>query len=104
MESLLGLDIDVLMIVAQDAEAILPAVQRALDEGVPVIAYERQIEDAAVTYVDFDPVEIGRIQARAVTKVAPTGNCVISKGSPTDPYKTYVLQGQHEVIDAMIAS
>ena len=104
VESLLSQDIDVLMIVAQDAEAIMPSVQRALDDGVPVIAYERQIENAAVTYVAFDPVEVGRIQARAVTEAAPTGNYVIIKGSPTDPYTTYVLQGQREIIDPMVAA
>lgn len=102
IESLLAQDIDVLMIVSQDADAVMPSVRRALDEGVPVIAYERQIEHEDVTYVAFDPVEVGRIQAREVTKAAPTGGYVIIKGSPTDPYTTYVAQGQREVIDPMI--
>ena len=43
IDGLLARDIDVLMVVAWDSEAVIPAVQRALDEGVTVIAYERQI-------------------------------------------------------------
>ena len=104
VESLLARDVDVLMIVAQDTDAIGPAVQRALDDGVPVVAYERQIEHPDVTYVAFDPVEVGRIQAREVVRAAPTGDYVIIKGSPTDPYTTYVLQGQREIIDPLVAA
>ncbi|MEM7491608.1 MAG: substrate-binding domain-containing protein [Pseudomonadota bacterium] len=103
VEALLSQDIDVLMIVSQDTDAIMPSVQRALDEGIPVIAYERQIEHPDVTYVAFDPVEVGRIQAREVTRAAPEGNYVLIKGSPTDQYSYYVLQGQREIIDPMIA-
>ncbi|EAR51122.1 ABC sugar (xylose) transporter, periplasmic binding protein [Oceanicola granulosus HTCC2516] len=102
IESLLARDIDALMIVSQDSETILASVERALNSGVPVVAYERQIEHPDVTYVAFDPVEVGRIQARAVTGEAPEGNYVIIKGSPTDPYTTYVLQGQREIIDPMV--
>ena len=102
VESLLAQGVDVLMIVAQDTDAIGPAVQRALDDGVPVVAYERQIERPEVTYVAFDPIEVGRIQAREVVKAAPTGNYVVIKGSPTDQYTYYVLEGQHEIIDPLI--
>ena len=102
VESLLAQGVDVLMIVAQDTDAIGPAVQRALDDGVPVVAYERQIEHPDVTYVAFDPVEVGRIQAREVVRAQPTGNYVLIKGSPTDQYTHYVLEGQHEIIDPLI--
>ena len=102
VESLLAQGIDVLMIVAQDTDAILASVERALDEGIPVVAYERQIEHADVTYVAFDPVEVGRIQAREVTRLKPEGRYVIIKGSPTDQYSYYVLQGQREIIDPLI--
>lgn len=102
VESLLVQEIDALMIVSQDADTIMSSVERALDTGVPVIAYERQIEHPDVTYVAFDPVEVGRIQAREITKAAPEGNYVIIKGSPTDPYTTYVVQGQREIIDPMV--
>ena len=102
VESLLAQGVDVLMVVAQDTDAIMPAVQRALDDGVPVVAYERQIEHPDVTYVAFDPIEVGRIQAREVVAVQPTGDYVIIKGSPTDQYTHYVSEGQREIIDPLI--
>ncbi len=104
IDSLIAREIDVLMIVAQDAEAIRPSVERALGEGIDVIAYERQIEHPDVTYVAFDPVEVGRIQARELTRIQPTGRYVLIKGSPTDQYTYYVLEGQREVIDPLIAA
>ena len=102
VESLLAQGVDVLMIVAQDTDAIMPAVQRALDDGVPVVAYERQIEHPDVTYVAFDPIEVGRIQAREIVAAQPTGAYAIILGSPTDQYTHYVAEGQREVIDPLI--
>ena len=81
VESLLAQGVDVLMVVAQDTDAIMPAVQRALDDGVPVVAYERQIEHPNVTYVAFDPIEVGRIQAREVVAVQPTATTSSSRAA-----------------------
>ena len=46
-----------LIILAMDSEAILPAVKKASDEGIPVIAYDRLIESPNVLYITFDNVE-----------------------------------------------
>ena len=104
IEGLLSRGIDVLMIVAWDSEAILPSVQRAVDEGIPVIAYERQIEHPDVFYTAFNPVEVGRIQAEAVVEAQPTGRYAIIAGSPQDQYAHYVLEGQHAVLDPLVES
>lgn len=104
IDGLLARGVDVLLIVAWDSEAIIPSVERALAEGVPVIAYERQIEYPGVYYVAFDPVEVGRIQARELVRAQPKGDYVIIKGSPTDQYAHYVLTGQKEIIDPLIAN
>lgn len=104
IDGLLARGVDALLIVAYDSEAIIPSVERALAEGIPVIAYERQIEYPGVFYVAFDPVEVGRIQARELVKVQPEGDYVIIKGSPTDQYAHYVLTGQKEIIDPLIES
>jgi len=103
IDGLLAQGVDALLIVAWDSEAILPSVERALAEGVPVIAYERQIEHPDVFYVAFNPIEVGRIQARELVNVQPEGRYVLIKGSPTDQYAHYVLTGQHEIIDPLIA-
>jgi len=53
VESLIGQGIHVLIVLAQDSSAIAPAVQRAVDEGIPVIGYDRLIENPNVFYITF---------------------------------------------------
>ncbi len=102
VEALIAQGVDALIILAQDAEAIGPAVQAAADEGIPVIAYDRLIEDPRAFYLTFDNVEVGRMQARAVLEAAPTGRYVMIKGSPTDPNADFLRGGQQEVLQAAI--
>ncbi len=45
VENLISQGANALIILAQDGTAILPAVQSATDQGIPVIAYDRLIED-----------------------------------------------------------
>jgi D-xylose transport system substrate-binding protein len=104
IESLIAQGVDALIILAQDSQAIGPAVQAASDEGIPVIAYDRLIEDARAFYLTFDNVEVGRMQARAVFAAQPTGNYVMIKGSPTDPNADFLRGGQQEVINAAVES
>ncbi len=102
VESLIAQGVDALIILAQDTQAIIPAVQRAADEGIPVIAYDRLIEDPRAFYLTFDNVEVGRMQARAVLEEAPEGNYVMIKGSPTDPNADFLRGGQQEVLQEAI--
>ncbi|WP_370252198.1 D-xylose ABC transporter substrate-binding protein [Nioella sp.] len=102
IESLIAQGVDALIILAQDAAAIGPAVQMAADEGIPVIAYDRLIEDDRAFYLTFDNVEVGRMQARAVLEAAPSGRYVMIKGSPTDPNADFLRGGQQEVLQAAI--
>jgi D-xylose transport system substrate-binding protein len=102
VESLIAQGATALIILAQDAQAIGPAIQAAADEGIPVIGYDRLIEDSRAFYLTFDNVEVGRMQARAVLKTAPKGRYVMIKGSPTDPNADFLRAGQQEVIQAAI--
>ncbi len=102
VESLIAQGADALIILAQDAQAIGPAVQAAADEGIPVVGYDRLIEDSRAFYLTFDNVEVGRMQARAVLGAAPKGNYVMIKGSPTDPNADFLRGGQQEIIQAAI--
>ncbi|MEK0165578.1 D-xylose ABC transporter substrate-binding protein [Phaeobacter sp. JH20_36] len=104
IESLIAQGVDALIVLAQDAQAIGPAVQAAADEGIPVVAYDRLIEDSRAFYLTFDNVEVGRMQARAVLEAQPSGNYVMIKGSPTDPNADFLRGGQQEVIQAAIDS
>ena len=85
IESLIAQGANVLIVLAQDASAIAPAVQKAVDEGIPVIGYDRLIENPNAFYITFDNKEVGRMQARAVFAVKPAGNYAFIKGSSADP-------------------
>jgi len=104
IESLIAQDVDALIILAQDSAAIGPAVQAAADAGIPMIAYDRLIEDERAFYITFDNVEVGRMQARAVLEAAPEGNYVMIKGSPQDPNSDFLRGGQQEVLQQAIDS
>lgn len=104
VESLIAQGADALIILAQDAAAIGPAVDAADAEGIPVVAYDRLIEDSRAFYLTFDNVEVGRMQARAVFAAQPTGNYVMIKGSPTDPNADFLRGGQQEILQAAIDS
>lgn len=104
IESLITRGADALIVLAQDTEAILPAIARAQAEGIPVVGYDRLIEAPGVFYLTFDNVEVGRMQARAIYEVQPTGNYVFIKGSPTDPNADFLFQGQLEILQSAIDS
>ncbi len=84
----------VLILLAQDTKAILPAVQKAKDAGIPIIAYDRLIEDPSVLYITFDNVGVGKAEADAILKKVPSGNYVLITGDPGDPNaSTFLPQG-----------
>jgi D-xylose transport system substrate-binding protein len=104
IESLIAQHINVLIVLAQDASAIAPAVQKAIDKSIPVIGYDRLLENPNAFYITFDNKEVGRMQARGVFTVKPLGNYAFIKGSSTDPNADFLFAGQMEVLKAAIDS
>lgn len=102
IDSLITRGANALIVLAQDNEAILPAIAKAKAAGIPTVAYDRLYEDPDAFYITFDNVEVGRLQAKAVYAVQPTGNYVFIKGSPTDPNADFLHSGQLEVLQAAI--
>lgn len=102
IENLITRGATVLVVLAWDADAVLPAVQKAKAENISVIAYDRLIQDKEVFYLTFDNVEVGRMQAQGVFKKKPAGNYVFIKGSPTDPNADFLHKGQLEVLNPAI--
>ena len=98
VESLISKGATVLIILAMDADAIVPAVKKAADEGIPVIAYDRQIENPGALYITFDNVEVGRMMAREILKAKPEGNYAFIKGDKGDPNATFLFKGITEVL------
>jgi D-xylose transport system substrate-binding protein len=83
----------VVIILAQDGKAIKPSVKDAIANGVPVIAYDRLIEDPKVLYITFDNVLVGKLQAQALLKVKSSGNFVVIKGNKADANADFLRQG-----------
>jgi D-xylose transport system substrate-binding protein len=102
IESLIAQGADALIVLAQDNDAIQPAIAAAVAEGIPVVGYDRLIENPDAFYLTFDNTEVGRIQAREVQAVAPTGNYVFIKGSSTDPNADFLFAGAMEVLQPAI--
>ena len=87
----------VLVLLAQDGKAILPALKKAADAGIPVIAYDRLIEDPSILYITFDNVLVGKAEAAAIIAKVPKGNYVLIKGDQGDANaSTFLPQGWDE--------
>jgi D-xylose transport system substrate-binding protein len=104
VETLISSGVDVLMIDAFDDKAILPSVEAAITAGIPVIAYDRLIENPKVLYLTHDNVEVGRMIAREVMKQQPTGNYAIIKGDKANPNVRFLNDGFQEILAPALAS
>ncbi len=93
LENLISQEADVLVVLAQDGTAIMPSVASSIEQGVPVIAYDRLIEDPAALYLSFDNVRVGEMEAEAVLEVVSEGNFIIIKGNSADANADFLRQG-----------
>ena len=93
-----------IILLAQDKDAIGPAIEAAKAAKVPVIAYDRLVEDPYAYYLTFDNVEVGRIMSREILKVKSSGNFVFIKGDPGDANAEFVYGGQREILESRIKS
>jgi len=104
VENLISQGAKVVIILAQDGTAIKPVVASAISQGIPVIAYDRLIEDPKALYITFDNVEVGRMEARAVFAAQPKGNYVIIKGNKADANADFLRGGIDEIIKTAVAN
>ncbi len=93
-----------IILLAQDKDAIGPAIDAAKAAKVPVVAYDRLVEDPYAYYLTFDNVEVGRIMAREIKKVKASGDFVFIKGDPGDANAEFVYGGQREILEPLIKS
>ncbi len=99
VESLISQGANVLLIVPFDSEAILPAVEKASAEGIPMISYDVQIEHPDALYMTFDNVGVGRLMAKTMLEKGKTeGNFAFINGDKGDPNATFLFQGIMEVL------
>ena len=102
-ENLLTQGVDVLIVVAHNAETAATIVDSAHKAGVPVIAYDRLIRNADVDlYVSFDAVRIGELQSEYAVKRVPKGHYVLIGGAPSDNNALLLREGQMKPLKPLV--
>src|SRR4249919_2952922 len=84
VQTLINQGADVIVLLAQDDKAGAEVVKLATQNNIPVIAYDRLIEDKSVLYLSFNNTDVGFAEADAMLKKVPKGNYVLIKGDPGD--------------------
>ena len=85
VQDMIKAGIKTLVIFPRDTRTAARIVQAAKAANVKVISYDRLIMNSDVDlYVSFDRVEIAKMQAESLVKLAPRGNYVLIAGSPND--------------------
>lgn len=106
VEALLTQGIDVLILAPHDASAVASLVEKANQEGIPVISYDRLITntDKLDIYLSFDNVKVGELQGEYITEKVSEGNYIIMSGAPTDNNAKLFKEGAMKYIQPLIDS
>jgi D-xylose transport system substrate-binding protein len=103
-ENMLTQGVDVLLVAPHNGKTAAVIVQAAHRAGVPVIAYDRLINDADVDlYVSFDNERVGQMQAEYLVARRPKGNYVVIGGAPTDNNAHLYHQGQMKALEPSVS-
>ena len=98
-ENLLTQGVDVLVVAPHNSKTAATIVESAHRSGVPVIAYDRLINDSDLDlYISFDNERVGELQAGYAVQRAPRGRYVLIGGSPADNNALLYHKGQMNVL------
>ncbi|MCF7924941.1 MAG: substrate-binding domain-containing protein [Candidatus Izimaplasma sp.] len=107
IDTLISKGIEVLIITPHDSEAAETAVQKAIDEGIDVIAYDRIVDLAGVDfYVTFDSIVVGEQQGQYLIDQAgdTTGNeLYLYSGGTWEANAPLFFRGAWKVLQPKIA-
>ena len=101
----------ILIVAPFDSVKATTIVQLALSYGVPVISYDRLIQDNNVAYyVSFDNAQVGTLQGQYIVDHAASyrngksGNLAMLNGAQTDNNALLFKQGAHSKLDPLISN
>ena len=104
LKYLINQNIDVLVIIPNDADKIAPLAQAAKKRGIKVISYDRLIKNANVDmYISIDNVKVGELMAKSIVEASPEGNYIIVNGAPIDNNSFMYNEGYYKVLKGPIA-
>ena len=102
-ENLLTQGVDVLVVAPHNSKTAATIVESAHRAGVPVIAYDRLINDSDVDlYISFDNERVGELQAGYAVRRVPRGRYVVIGGSPADNNALLFHKGQMNVLKPFV--
>lgn len=101
IEYFISKDMDVIVIIAIDGDALTDVVRKAKEEGIRVISYDRLIPNAGTDlYISFDNYRVGVLMGEALQEALPEGGNIFAiYGSPTDHNVELVQQGLSEALE-----
>ncbi|MCP3819714.1 substrate-binding domain-containing protein [Streptomyces sp. A3M-1-3] len=103
---LIAAQVDAIILGAVDTWTISSSVEKAEDEGIPVVAFDRLAEGPIDGYASFDNEEVGRVQGKALLEAlggtAKDGRIVMMNGAITDPNAQLFKKGAHSVLDGKV--
>lgn len=102
---LIGQGVNVLVIVANDSDALAPTVKKAKEKGIKVISYDRLIRKGNVDlYITFDNERVGELMGQAIEAKVPKGNYIIINGNKQDYNALEFNRGYMKIINPSIKS
>jgi D-xylose transport system substrate-binding protein len=85
--------IDALVVLPMNPDLIAPALERAVAQGVPVVALEQPVMNPNVLFVGADEVRAGALVAGALLAARPSGRFVVIKGNAIHISSLLLRQG-----------
>lgn len=96
---------EVMVVDPMDSKAAAVIVEKAHAQEVPVVSYDRLIENSEVSgYVSFDNERVGEQQAETLSEKLkeigkPKGPIIMINGDPADPNAALFKKGAHTVFE-----
>ena len=101
IEYFISKQVDVIVVIARDCDVLSDVVQKAQNAGIPVISYDRMINNANTDfYISFDNRKVGEIMAQALIDAIPQGGDIFMiQGSSSDNNVKMLKEGFDDTLE-----
>lgn len=103
VETAITQGVDGIVISPREVDAMAPALQEAVDAGIPVVTIDRRVDSVPgiLAHVGADNVKGGEAQGELIMKLFPDGAKIINlQGTPGASPAIDRNKGMHDIIDA----